>query len=92
MYKMLVIGLSAGGIPLVKRLLAALPKGYSLAITIVAHLPQGQESNLAHILDTGTEVPVTTARDKEAIIAGHVYIAPPNYHLLIEKNGSGLNL
>lgn len=86
MYKMLVIGLSAGGTPLIKRLLAALPKDYSLAVAIVAHLPQGYESNLAQLLDAVTELPVTMARDKEAIVAGHVYVAPPDYHLLVEQN------
>jgi two-component system chemotaxis response regulator CheB len=86
MYKMLVIGLSAGGMPLVKQLLAALPKDYPLAIAIVAHLPQGYESNLAHILNAVSDLPVTMARDKQAIITGYVYIAPPDYHLLIEQN------
>ena len=86
MYKMLAIGLSAGGTPLIKRLLTALPKDYSLAVAIVAHLPQGHESNLAQQLDALTDLPVTTARDKEPIVAGHVYVAPPDYHLLVEKN------
>ena len=85
-YKMLVIGLSAGGTPLIKRLLTALPKDYSLAVTIVAHLPEGHESTLAQQLNALTDLPVTEARDKEPIVAGHVYIAPPNYHLLIENN------
>jgi len=85
-YKMLVIGLSAGGTPLIKRLLTALPKAYSLAVAIVAHLPQGYESNLAQQLDALTDLPVTEARDKEPIVAGHVYVAPPDYHLLVEQN------
>lgn len=83
---MLVIGLSAGGMPLVKRLLAAFPKDYSLAVAIVAHLPQGYESNLAQLLDAATGLPVTMARDKQPIVAGHVYVAPPDYHLLVEQN------
>jgi len=85
-YKMLAIGLSAGGTPLIKRLLAALPEDYSLAVAIVAHLPQGYESSLAQQLDALTDLPVTEARDKEPIVAGHVYVAPPDYHLLVEKN------
>jgi two-component system chemotaxis response regulator CheB len=88
MYKMLVIGLSAGGMPLVKQLLAALPGDYSLAVVIIAHLPQGYESNLAQMLATVTDLPVTMARDKEPIIAGHAYVAPPGYHLLVENNPS----
>lgn len=86
MYKMLVIGFSAGGMPLIKQLLAALPREYPLAIAIVAHLPQGHESNLALMLNSVTELTVSMARDKQPIIAGHVYVAPPDYHLLIEKN------
>ncbi len=86
MYKMLVIGLSAGGIPLVRQLITALPKDYSLAVAIVAHLPQGYESNLAQLLDAVTDLPVTMARDKQPIVAGHVYVAPPDYHLLVEQN------
>jgi len=87
MYKMLVIGLSAGGTPLVKQLLAALPGNYSLAIAVVAHLPQGYESNLAQVLGTVSNLPVTMARDKEPIVAGHVYVAPADYHLLVEQDG-----
>jgi two-component system chemotaxis response regulator CheB len=86
MYKMLVIGLSAGGMPLVKRLLAALPKDYPLAVAIVAHLPQCYESNLAQQFGEVTDLPVTAARDKEPIVARHVYVAPPDYHLLVEQS------
>jgi len=85
MYKMLIIGLSAGGMSLVKHLIAALPKDYSLAVAVLAHLPQGYESNLAQILDEATDLPVMMARDKQPIVAGHVYVAPPDYHLLVEQ-------
>ncbi|MDD5265924.1 MAG: chemotaxis protein CheB [Methylococcales bacterium] len=86
MYKMLVIGLSAGGSPIARRLLAGLPKDYPLAVAIVAHLPQGYESSLAQQLDAVSGLPVTEVRDKEPIVAGHVYVAPPDYHLLVEQN------
>ena len=85
MYKMLVIGLSAGGIPLINRILQALPQGYPLPVAIVAHLPGGRESCLAEMLDGITQLPVRNAVDKEEIIAGHVYLAPPDYHLLVEQ-------
>jgi two-component system chemotaxis response regulator CheB len=86
MYKMLVIGLSAGGIPLIKRILEALPHGYPLPVAIVAHLPGGHESCLAGLLNDITKLPVSNAMDKEEILAGHVYLAPPDYHLLVEKD------
>lgn len=86
MYKMVVIGLSAGGMPLVKKLLTHLPSDYSLPIAIVAHLPQDYQSNFDKVLTCVTNLPVTIARDKELIQQGHVYIAPASYHLLIEQN------
>jgi two-component system chemotaxis response regulator CheB len=88
MYKMLVIGLSAGGMPLVKQLLTELPYDYSLPIAVVVHLPQEHKSNFDKVLDCVTNLPVTIARDKEPIKQGHVYIAPASYHLLIEQNHS----
>lgn len=86
MYRMLVIGFSAGGIPLIKRILQALPKDYPLPVAIVAHLTAGHESCLAELLDDIAQLPVGNAQDKEAIVAGRVYLAPPDYHLLVEKN------
>jgi two-component system chemotaxis response regulator CheB len=85
MHKMLVIGFSAGGFPLIKRILQALPKDYPLPIAIVAHLPCGHESLLDVLLGGLTQLPVSMAKDKEAIIAGRIYLAPPDYHLLVEK-------
>ncbi len=84
MYKMLVIGFSAGGIPLAKRILKALPADYPLPVAIVAHLPGGYESHLAVMLGEGGCLPVGMASDKELIRSGRVYVAPPDYHLLVE--------
>jgi len=86
MYKMLVIGFSAGGIPLIKRILQALPKTYPLPIAVVAHLPSGYESCLAELLNEVTPLSVCTAQDKEPLVVGRVYLAPPDYHLLIENH------
>ena len=87
MYKLLVIGFSAGGIPLVTRILQALPQDYPLPVVIVSHLPQAKESSLAEMLDRVTPLTVSMALDKEAIMAGHVYLAPSGYHLLVERRG-----
>jgi two-component system chemotaxis response regulator CheB len=88
MYKLLVIGFSAGGIPLVTRILQALPLDYPLPVVIVSHLPDAKESSLADLLDKVTPLAVSMALDKELIVAGHVYLAPPGYHLLVERNES----
>ncbi|MDX8378452.1 MAG: chemotaxis protein CheB [Gallionella sp.] len=85
MYKMLVIGFSAGGIPLMKQILRALPTDYPLSVVIVAHLLRGQESCLAELLDEISPLPVVLASDKLFIQPSHVYLAPPDYHLLVER-------
>ncbi len=85
MYRMLAIGFSAGGIPLIKRVLHALPKEYPLPVAIVAHLPGGKKSHLAGLLGNATALPVSTAMDKETIRGGRAYLAPPDYHLLVER-------
>lgn len=85
MYKLLVIGFSAGGIPLIKQILRALPNDYPLSVVIVAHLPSGQESCLAELLDEISQLPVVIASDKLAIEPSRVYLAPPDYHLLVER-------
>jgi len=86
-YKLLVIGLSAGGYPLIQRILQTLPKNYPLPVAIVAHLPGGDESNLAQLLDASAQLHVRMATDKQVLARGNVYLAPPGYHLLIEQNG-----
>ena len=86
MYRLIAIGLSAGGYPLIQRLLKALPKEFSLPLVVVAHLPGAEESCLAEMLDTAAQLQVSMATDKEALERGRVYIAPPGYHLLIEQD------
>lgn len=86
MYKLLTIGFSAGGIPLIKRILKALPKHYPLPIAIVAHMSGGDASNFAEMLDASSILPVKIATDKEMILPAWVYLAPPDYHLLVEQS------
>lgn len=92
MYKMLVIGFSAGGIPPIRQILQALPRGYPLPVVVVAHLPGGEVSHLDEVLGAFTRLTVSMATDKAVIEPGRVYVAPPDYHLLIEQNPrSGLS-
>lgn len=89
-YKLLVIGFSAGGIPLVRRILTALPENYPLPVVVVTHFSSQHESHLAQILNEITPLAVSLAVDKRVVAPGQVYIAPPDYHLLIEKNHDAL--
>lgn len=86
MYRMLAIGFSAGGIPLIKRILQVLPQNYPLPVVIVAHQGGGEISHLDEVLASSCSLPVVTATDKEVIVRGRVYIAPADYHLLVEQD------
>jgi len=88
MFEAIVIGSSAGGINALSTILATLPGEFPLPIVIVQHLHPNSESYLAHILGAKCELNVKQADEKETIANGVVYIAPPNYHLLIEEERS----
>lgn len=80
-----VIGASAGGIEALRELLKPLPQTFDAAILIVLHT-SSHASSLAAILQRATELPVSYAQDWEPIEKAHVYIAPPDFHLIVEGN------
>ncbi|MES2705306.1 MAG: chemotaxis protein CheB [Verrucomicrobiota bacterium] len=79
-----VIGASAGAVEALIRILPELPEDYPLPLMIVVHLPPDRESTLAALLNTRCRITVKEAEDKEPIRPGTAYLAPPDYHLLIE--------
>lgn len=83
-----IVGSSAGGIRALGHLLAPLPSDFPLPIIVVQHLHPESESYLPKILAAHCALPVKQAEEREVIQAGSVYIAPPNYHLLIEEDRS----
>ncbi|RKZ90385.1 MAG: chemotaxis protein CheB [Candidatus Parabeggiatoa sp. nov. 1] len=87
-FEAVVIGSSAGGIKALRAVLSALPSEFPLPIIIVQHLHPHSDSYLARILGAKCGLKVKQADEKETIADGVVYIAPPNYHLLIEEDRS----
>lgn len=83
-----VIGASAGALQALSDILPALPENYPLPVMIVVHLPADKESVLAQLLASKCRVAVREAQDKEVLQPATVYIAPPDYHLLVEKDFS----
>jgi two-component system chemotaxis response regulator CheB len=81
-----VIGCSAGGLSALKVVLAGLPRGVDAAFIIVAHTPPDGVNLLPQLLDSHCALSVTEAIEREPVVPGRVYIAPPNYHLLIEAD------
>lgn len=81
-----VIGASAGAIQVLMRILPALPADYVLPVLVVVHLPPGRRSELAMLFAGKCALAVREAEDKESLSPGTVTFAPPDYHLLIERD------
>lgn len=80
----IVIGASAGAIASLSQLLPPLGRDFPLAILVVVHVPADQPHSVAGLLQTKCRLLVKEAEDKEPILPGTVYFAPPDYHLLVE--------
>lgn len=81
-----VVGGSAGALEVLQASLSLLPSSYPLPIAIVVHLLANRPSGLAQVLGERCALSVREADDKEQFRAGAVYLASPNYHLLVEKD------
>lgn len=87
-YKAVTIGTSAGGLNALSDLLSVLPQSYKVPIVIVQHRAKEQKNLLEEILQERCRLPVKQAEEKEKVAPGFVFIAPPDYHLLIEENAT----
>jgi two-component system chemotaxis response regulator CheB len=81
---LVVIGASAGGVEALRSLVSGLPATLPAAVLVVLHLPPGGISALAGILGAACPLPTAVARHGAEIEPGHVYVAPPDHHLLVD--------
>ena len=86
-YRAIVIGSSTGGMEALRIILEVLPKDFPVPILVAQHVSPHSDNYLAKYLDNACEVIVKEAEEKEKAISGHIYLAPPNYHMLVEKDG-----
>lgn len=85
-YEAIVIGVSSGGMNALKLMFSLLPKDFNTPVIIVQHIGAHSDSQWIKLLNDKSNLPLKEADEKEKIENGKVYIAPPNYHLLIEKD------
>ena len=83
---LVVVGASLGGLLAIQEILRALPDRTSIPIAIAQHRHRDSGPGLAEVLQQSTSVPIADAEDSEPIRPGRIYLAPPNYHLLVEKS------
>ncbi len=84
-YRMLAIGGSAGSLEVILKIVTALPLTNYLSVMVIVHRKNDGESIFADLLSTRTKLSVIEIEDKEPIKAGNIYIAPADYHVLIEN-------
>lgn len=82
--QIVVIGASAGGIETLRELVATLPADFAAPVCVVLHTSPHSPGVLDSILTRAGPLPATNARDRERLKPGHIYVAPPDCHLLVE--------
>lgn len=90
MRRIVVVGTSAGGLRALEKILGALPETYALPIVVVQHRSKESDA-FADVMGHLVDLPVHEAEDKEPIDAPGVYLAPPDYHLLVEPGRFALS-
>jgi two-component system, chemotaxis family, protein-glutamate methylesterase/glutaminase len=79
----IVLGASAGGIEALQQLVAALPADLPAALLVTLHLFERSETTLPQILHRAGPLPAVSAQDGQPIEPGRIYVAPPDYHLIL---------
>lgn len=86
--KMVVIGGSAGSLELILKIIGIIPADTNASIIIILHRKNDQASIFENLVRNRSLLPVREVEDKDPLLKGQVYIAPPDYHLLIETSKS----
>jgi two-component system chemotaxis response regulator CheB len=83
-HDLIVVGASSGGIDALKVIVGGLPADLPAAVLVVVHISPDSPRLLADILNRAGPLPCQYGQDQDVIHRGHIYLAPPNYHLLVE--------
>jgi two-component system chemotaxis response regulator CheB len=86
---LVVIGASAGGVEALCTVIKPLPADFGAAVLIVMHI--GESSKLPDILNRCGSLPCEFVTDNPAMKRGHIYIAPPHYHMRVEDGKLALS-
>ncbi|HUF65106.1 MAG TPA: chemotaxis protein CheB [Gemmatimonadaceae bacterium] len=83
---MVVVGASWGGLEALTCLVRTLPADFAIPVVVVQHRGRDSKTLLADLLQDRSELRVGEPDDKEPLLAGHVYVAPSDYHLLVDDD------
>lgn len=85
-YEIVVIGASYGGLSALQAMLPELAPGFPLPVVIAQHRKRDGDDGLCEFLRKRSRLPLTEPNDKDAVEGGRIYLAPRDYHLLVEKS------
>jgi two-component system chemotaxis response regulator CheB len=88
--RLIVAGASVGGVAALSTLAASLPANFPAPVLMVLHTGS-HPSILPELLAARGALPVSHPADGEAIAGGHIYVAPPDHHMLVEEGRVRLN-
>ena len=86
-YELIVVGCSMGGMHALGVLFGALPKDFALPIVVVQHRYKTSNEGLPAYYRRNSGLNVVDAMDKQWLRRGHIYLAPADYHLLVDRSG-----
>jgi two-component system chemotaxis response regulator CheB len=86
--RLVVIAASAGGVQALMVVLAGLPASFAVPVVVLLHLAPHHRSLLTQVLGRRSRLPVQEATDGQQLVAGTIYVAPPDHHLLVELGGT----
>lgn len=90
-YELAIVGASWGGLSALRTLVGKLPRRFRLPIAIVQHRHRNSEALFARILQEQTSLRVCEIEDKALVEPGRVFVAPADYHVLIEQGHFSLS-
>ena len=90
-YEIVVIGTSWGGLAALRTIVGGLAAEFEIPVAIVQHRHKDSDALLARFLQEHTQLHVCEIEDKQPISSGRVYVAPANYHLLVEQGHFALS-
>jgi two-component system, chemotaxis family, protein-glutamate methylesterase/glutaminase len=90
-YDLVVVGTSWGGLAALRTLVAGLPESFQMAVTLVQHRHKDSDHLLRTLLQERSALTVCEVEDKMPLEHGHIYVAPPDYHTLVEPGHFSLS-
>jgi two-component system, chemotaxis family, protein-glutamate methylesterase/glutaminase len=92
MLKLIVVGTSLGGLNALTAILSQLPAAFSMPLALVQHRHRDSEGLLVNLLQSSSCLPVVEIEDKLPIQPGTIYLAPADYHVLVEPGHFALSV